>query len=738
MLGTSEGVIVLDGKKNVLMLSPQARVYLGLKPGDRVRPEELFSKFEGIYIAGAVEEARRKGTIVFGHARAVGDENDLHFGVYPLRLGREKIAGMVIVLRDITGESELERAKSEFVSTVSHELRTPLTIAREGVSQVLDGLLGNISHEQKEFLGVSLGAVDRLGGLINDLLDVSRLETGRLELERNLMDMVEVVRGVEKGFRPSAREKGLEIRTRFSGENIYLYADRERVIQLFTNLIENALKFTEKGRIELDVRTRDGFVECGVKDTGKGIAKADLSQVFARFQQFGRQEGPGERGTGLGLAISKALVELHGGKIEAHSKLYRGSRFTFSLPYGSAEEVFQDYSARATKKAIQEGKPLSVIHIETPGTGDAAKGVAVKTDLSQMIKWGALVRLCLRHEEDVEVTGFGNIYVLLPGAKPEGADHVARRIRQKWDDQFSNEVRTRGLELGFRILSLPNDFLGEDELMAELSRATPQAREVLATRMINEEIRSARLRGDPRGFSIIVVHIVDLFQMRMLMGHEVYERVVGHVRHTVGEHVRGSRDRVTRTKLGQVLVLLPDTDEKAAFMVSAKLSELLHARDLEIDGRKIPLKLKFGIAHYPKDGSDAESLVRTADQRIIHGKKILIVDDHPQVVKLLCHRIRARNGFRCLEAYGGREALEKARQEVPDLIVLDLMMPDMNGYEVIGRLKEDEKTRDIPIIVLTAFKVDSEKIPTLSPGSLPVVTKSGGFRHLMELVEKLI
>jgi len=644
----------------------------------------------------------------------------------------------VIVIRDSRGESELERAKTDFISTVSHELRTPLTIAREGISQVLDGLLGDMSHEQKEFLGIALGAVDRLGGLINDLLDVSRLETGRLELKRDLMDMAEVVRGVERGFRPSARGKGLEIRTRFSDENIFLYADRERVIQVFTNLIENALKFTEKGYIELDVRPRDGFIECSIKDTGKGIAKADLLRLFARFQQFGRKEGPGERGTGLGLAISKAFVDLHHGTIEAHSRLHHGSCFVFRLPCGSAEEVFRDYGASAIKKAIQEGKSLSVIHIEIQRHGAGAKEVPAKQQLSQMIKWGAIVRSCLRHEEDMEVTGFGEMYVLLPGTKAEGAHHVLRRIRQKWGDHFSNKIEPCAIKFSYRILSLPDDFLGEDELMAGLSRATPTVREVLATRMINEEIRSARLRGDPRGFSIIVINIVDLFQMRMSMGNEVYERIVGHVGQTVGEHLRGSRDRVTRTKLGQVMVLLPDADEKAAFMVSAKLSELLHARDLEIQGRKIHLKVNFGIAHYPRDGSDAESLVRAADQRIIHERKILIVDDHPQVVKLLSHRIQSHNGFRCLEAYGGHEAIEIARHEVPDLIVLDLMMPDMNGYEVIGRLKEDEKTKDIPIIVLTSFKVDLGQIPTLSPGSLPVVTKSGGFKHLMELVEKLI
>ena len=227
---------------------------------------------------------------------------------------------------------KLDQLKSDFISTVSHELRTPLTSIREVTSQVLDGILGETTKEQREFLPIALSEIDRLGRIIEDLLDISKIESGKVELKKEVIDIVPLVKEVISSSVSEAKNKGLEIRENFPKEPIVVYADKDRIIQVFTNLVGNSIKFTEKGYIEISVVDKQTHVECSVSDTGKGISENDLPKVFSKFQQFGRTAGAGEKGTGLGLSIAKGIVELHDGKIWVESKLNKGTKFTFTLP----------------------------------------------------------------------------------------------------------------------------------------------------------------------------------------------------------------------------------------------------------------------------------------------------------------------------------------------------------------------------------------------------------------------
>jgi signal transduction histidine kinase len=189
-----------------------------------------------------------------------------------------------------------------------------------------------VSEQQTEFLSFCLEDVDRLTRLINDLLDISRLEAKKTEINKEAFDIVGIVKGVHSSFISRVAAKGLELRTNFSKEKIQVYADRDKLIQVFTNLVGNSLKFTERGFIEISVIEKADVIVCSVRDTGKGISEADVPKTFSKFQQFGRTDDAGEKGTGLGLAISKGIVELHGGKIWVESKLNEGSQFSFILP----------------------------------------------------------------------------------------------------------------------------------------------------------------------------------------------------------------------------------------------------------------------------------------------------------------------------------------------------------------------------------------------------------------------
>ena len=227
---------------------------------------------------------------------------------------------------------KLDQMKSDFISTVSHELRTPLTIIREGVDQVVTGVLGDTTEEQREFLHMALTNIDRLSRIINNLLDMSKIESSEVSPEFTKFDISLVIREVRAAFLSSAYEKKLTLSEKLPKGAINITADRDKIIQVFTNLVGNALKFTKTGFIEIGLCEYDKHVECWVLDSGIGIEKEHISKLFDKFQQFGRVNGPGEKGTGLGLSIAKAIVEMHRGFIRVESTVGKGTRFIFTLP----------------------------------------------------------------------------------------------------------------------------------------------------------------------------------------------------------------------------------------------------------------------------------------------------------------------------------------------------------------------------------------------------------------------
>ena len=229
---------------------------------------------------------------------------------------------------------DLDRRKNEFINMSSHELRTPIAIIREGISQMVEGLHGELKPEQKYFLDKSFKNVNRLIKIVDNIFEISGLDSEKAFLEEESLDMVELVRSAIADCDREIKKSGLEIRENFRQNKVELNADRKKINWVLTELIRNALKFTEKGYIEIQVEDKEDIVEVSVKDSGKGIAEEDLPKVFGKFQQFDRDFGPGERGTGLGLAIVKGFIELHQGKIWVESRLGEGSKFAFILPKG--------------------------------------------------------------------------------------------------------------------------------------------------------------------------------------------------------------------------------------------------------------------------------------------------------------------------------------------------------------------------------------------------------------------
>jgi signal transduction histidine kinase/CheY-like chemotaxis protein len=234
---------------------------------------------------------------------------------------------------------KMNAMKTEFTLMVSHELKTPLTAIREGISMVLEGVTGEVSEGQKAFLETAKRNADRLARLVEDVLDMQKLETGKMTFYFNKEDINSVVRDAVIEIYNIVRNKGLELRTELEKGLPRISMDRDKIIQVIINLLSNAAKFTGQGLITVSTRREGDMIKVSVEDTGTGIRKKDLQLLFKSFTVLGKAKERKPGSSGLGLAISKKIIQGHGGDISVVSAYGKGSVFTFSLPVRSRDKV---------------------------------------------------------------------------------------------------------------------------------------------------------------------------------------------------------------------------------------------------------------------------------------------------------------------------------------------------------------------------------------------------------------
>ena len=248
--------------------------------------------------------------------------------------------GVLTLLQDVTQFKELDRMKSDFIATLSHEFRTPLTSMNMSVDILSQGILGPLNDRQKELISSTKEDCFRLTKLARELLQLSKLESGRVQLKNEELDIRSVI---EFSLRPlllQLNEKNIRLVTDVEPHLPRLVADEQQISWVITNLVSNALKYTDSGGM-VTVRAR-GQVQGGesvlveVEDTGQGIAKENLEKIFDKFVQVKGITGTTPGSVGLGLAIAKEIVEIYEGKIWAESQLGQGSKFSFILPIGQA------------------------------------------------------------------------------------------------------------------------------------------------------------------------------------------------------------------------------------------------------------------------------------------------------------------------------------------------------------------------------------------------------------------
>jgi PAS domain S-box-containing protein len=507
--------------------------------------------------------------------------------------------------------AELEQAsrmKSEFLANMSHELRTPLN-AIIGFSEVLrDGLMGEMTDQQRGFIGDIFSSGNHLLALINDILDLSKVEAGKMTLDLEPIHVASVVANSLSIIREKAAARRIRLTREAPEELGSMRADPRKVKQILYNLLSNALKFTNEGgqvtlragrvpRAEVGClsEARPGrtfpladsefteFLEITVTDSGIGISADGLSRLFQPFSQIDSGLARKFEGTGLGLAMVKLQAELHGGTVGVDSAIGEGSRFTVWLPVRAADELPTAALAPATLQYV-------------PGERTA---LVVEDDL----KSAELIRVQL------EAEGFKVVHA------PSAEVALALAIQQP-------------LALITLDIMLPNmdgwELLGRLKQIPDLRRIPVVIVSIVADRN--------------KGFSLGAAAVMQ----KPISRQELYESLVD-----------------------------------------------------------------LGLFPVARDGT----------------LTVLVVDDDPKAVELIAVRILGLAST-ILRAYGGREAIEVARRKLPDVIVLDLMMPEVNGFDVVAALNERPETARIPILVVTAKAINADDRSKLSRYAATIMEKA--------------
>jgi PAS domain S-box-containing protein len=342
-----DGVVVFDDDNAVISINPAAERMLELSE-EKVMGRTLVELVE----RGDVTEAESISAIHNAllesresfRRKAIPDPLKIEIGDKTISIAfspafleeRENVVG---AFRDISEEAEIDRMKSEFISVVSHELRTPMTSIKGYTDLLLMKTVGDINERQERFLAIVRNNVDRLGALVSDLLDISRIESGRVKLEMVPLHMEEVISHAVSSLEEQIKERQHVLTLSIPDDLPLVRGDQDRVTQIVTNLMANACMYTPPGgEIAVTISSVDKSLRVDVRDNGIGISGEDCERIFDRFYRADQPLVHDNPGTGLGLSIVKMFVEMHGGRVWVESQLGEGSTFTFTLPLMEAEE----------------------------------------------------------------------------------------------------------------------------------------------------------------------------------------------------------------------------------------------------------------------------------------------------------------------------------------------------------------------------------------------------------------
>lgn len=646
--------------------------------------------------------------------------------------------------------------KSEFLANMSHELRTPLNsllLLSEGLERNREG---NLTEEQVESARIIHGSGSDLLTLINEILDLSKIEAGRTELQLGSVRISDLAEGVHDSFQNLADEKGIALKIIATDDvPTEISSDRKRVEQIIRNLISNALKFTESGSVTVTFGrpatgtdlaasglSATGYLAIAIKDTGIGIAPEQHKVIFEAFQQADGSTSRKYGGTGLGLSISRELASLLGGEIQMESKLGGGSTFTLYLPIELA----------ARNQAAETPEPIDTHEMQT-GMEKQSSQLQIPDDRDNI---GPSDRVMLVIEDDPNFARllYGKCHekglkCLVTPTGEAGLELATKHL----PSAVILDLRLPGMD-GWKVLSalkenthtrhIPVHIISVEEASTESLRrgAVGHSTKPVKLEELEEAFQKLDKMSPERQKRLLVVDDDPAIRRQIvkLIGNGVVKTDEAGSGKEAMEALRSGGYDCVVLDLG-----LPDMD--GGDLLTQLENEgvplppvvVYTARDLTMDEEALLSEHAESIVI--KDVRSQERLLDEVSlflhrvvsqmsekkQKVIHNlhdmetvfkdKKVLVVDDDMRTTFAVA-RLLAENGMKPLKAANGEKALQLLDEQPDiDLVLMDIMMPVMDGYETMQRIRAQNRFRNLPIIVLTAKAMPEDRKKCLAAGA---------------------
>ncbi|MGJ7511644.1 response regulator [Variovorax sp. GT1P44] len=669
---------------------------------------------------------------------------------------------------------ELQRAsryKSEFLANMSHELRTPLNSALILAKLLGDNPQGNLSGEQVKFAESIYASGNDLLVLINDILDIAKVEAGKLEVVAEEVAPAKLAAGLEMSFTQQAGQKGLKFRLDVRPDApATLVTDRQRVEQILKNLLSNALKFTDHGEVALTVSgAPGGGAAFAVTDTGIGIAEGQQEVIFEAFRQADGTTSRRYGGTGLGLSISRDLTRLLGGTLSVSSQPGAGSTFTLELPAQSPQAIAPPVDPKPAPpppqaRAAMVSAPPAPVAQDVPAPQfsddralprDQARRVLVIEDEPQF----AHILYDLAHELGYRclvahgaADGFSLATQFLPDAillDMRLPDSPGLGVLQRLKDdpqtrhipvhivsaQDSSEAALHMGAIGYALKPTSRDQLMEvfrkfeDKLTQKLKAVLLVEDDALQRDSV------VRLIGDD---DVVITAVESGEEALALLRTRVFDCMITDLRLP---DMQGS-ELLKRMAMEEIVSFPPVIVYTGRNLTRDEEAELLrYSRSIIIKGARSPERLLDEVTLFLHKveadlSSERRTMLKTARgrDRVFEGRRILLVDDDVRNIFALTSALEQR-GATVEIGRNGREALEKLDQVRDiDLVLMDVMMPEMDGLEATRRLRQDPRFAKLPVIAVTAKAMKDDQEQCLAAGANDYLAKPVDLDRLFSLL----
>jgi signal transduction histidine kinase/HAMP domain-containing protein/CheY-like chemotaxis protein len=608
--------------------------------------------------------------------------------------------------------------KSQFLANMSHELRTPLNSLLILARLLAQNPGRNLTGKQVEYANVIHSAGSDLLQLINDILDLSKVEAGRMDVRAERFTLAALLEDIQATFRPLTAEKGLEFEVAVEASApTELVTDRQRLRQVLGNLVSNAVKFTERGQVTLRVAA-DGspggpFAAFSVTDTGIGIAPENLAVIFGAFQQGDGTLSRRYGGTGLGLSIASEVSALLGGRISATSDLGHGSTFTLSVPsmlpeippavpapdaaFALSEGITGPDAATGTGRLAGRDEPFGLIERHGPLSDRGPADAGPVDHLRAVTTQAAVLATTAADEPD------------LPAA---AADDGHARSQDRKVLVF--EPASGGL-LTLLAHSAVSD-LAQFSANVRVSTATSPTQ------------GAAMLAAEPFRCVVVDLGMPGTLDFLDQVQEKPELRDIPVLAHAPGQPGYAVRDRLTALSVGYPsLELLPSLDE---------LRERITLHLSAAEPRQVPPLVTAAPAPARAPLAASGSLTAMTEYPSLQGKHVLVIDDDARNVFAITSTLDL-HGLRVTQATDGRRGIEELRAAPDtDLILMDVMMPGMDGYATMAAIRQMPQFGRLPIIAVTARAMPGDREKSLAAGANDYVTKPVDTDELLACMER--